>query len=62
MQESQKVQKCLIIHGRIRSKFQLLKIAAAQAKRAFNINGDVEVIDLSPYKQSITGYVVIVEY
>lgn len=59
---TRKVQKSLILGGPVRDKLQLIKMAAAQAKRMFAIHGNVEVIDISPYNPEINGYVVIVEF
>jgi hypothetical protein len=46
----------------VRDKLELIKIAVAQAKRMFQISGNVDVIDISPYNPEIDGYVVIVEF
>ena len=46
----------------MRDKMQLIKIAAAQAKKMFHIAGNVDVIDLSRYNRSIDGYVIVVEF
>jgi hypothetical protein len=46
----------------VRDKMQLIKIAAAQAKKTFRVVGNVDVIDLSPYKLELNGYVIVVEF
>lgn len=46
----------------MRDKLELIKMAVAQAKRMFQISGNVDVIDISSYNPEIDGYVVIVEF
>jgi hypothetical protein len=39
-----------------------MKIAAAEAKRAFNVSGNVAIIDVGHFNTDINGQVMVVEF
>jgi hypothetical protein len=46
----------------VRNKEQLIKMAESQARKMWNVVGDVYVIDISPYNAELDCYTVIVEF
>ena len=61
----QKVQRSLIVKGRVPDKRQLIDIATSQAKKMFPVTGNVTVRSISPFDLEIGengGYTVVVEF
>jgi hypothetical protein len=62
--ETERIQKSLIVKGRVRDKQQLIKIVISQARKMFPFVGDVEVVALSSLNLEIGedgGYTAVVE-
>jgi hypothetical protein len=59
---TRKVRKSLIISGYVPDKSQLIRIASAETKRAFPVEGNVNVIDAGPFNPKINGYQVVVDF
>ena len=54
--------KSLIIHGYVPDKTRLIRIAAAEAKRAFPVDGNVEVVVAGSFCPKLNGHQVAVSF
>jgi hypothetical protein len=50
------------VKGRFRDKENLIRVAKAEAKKAFGVLGKIRVVDLESYRDNLNGQVVVVEF
>ncbi len=56
------VLESILVKGHIRDKFELIKIAASEAKKRFRVEGNVTVIKAWDYDSEIVGHICVVEF
>ncbi len=61
-EELRKRKEPVLVHGHIRDKLEVIKIASVKVKQKFPVDGNVDIIKVGDYDAEIDGHLCVAEF